>query len=98
MCRCLAEPKRLMILSALKKGEMSVGEICKNMGCSQANVSQHLAVLRNQGIVSTRREGVNIYYSLRSARISEACSLVQDFLLQRLEDHNVLVSDAEHAV
>ena len=54
--------------------------------------SQHLAVLRQAGVVNTRKDGINVYYSLKSAKISEACSLTRQILLERLEDH-VSLSD-----
>jgi len=64
VCKTLANPKRLEIIYALKEGELSVGELVKRLGISKANVSQHLAVLRQRRVVTARREGVNIYYRI----------------------------------
>ncbi len=92
ICHCLADPKRLMILGILKEGEMSVGELARTLECSQANVSQHLAILRNRGIVQARREGVTVFYSLQSPKISEACNLVHSFLIERLGKGSVFAA------
>jgi len=64
MLRALSNDKRLMILCRLCAGERSVGELQKDFGLSQSAFSQHLAVLREQGLVTTRRESQTIYYSI----------------------------------
>lgn len=94
ICRSLSDPKRLMIISALRRGEKSVGELAASLGLRQANMSQHLAVLRAKGIVDTRRDGPVVYYSLRSARISEACDLVHQFLVENLLKNTDLINIA----
>jgi ArsR family transcriptional regulator len=62
----LANERRLLILCQIAGREMSVGEIQELVGISQSALSQHLAVLREQGLVSTRRESQTIYYRLAS--------------------------------
>ena len=64
--RSLASRHRLMILCSLLEGEMQVGELVRRLGQSQSNVSQHLAKLREEGLVATRREGIAIYYRIAS--------------------------------
>ena len=63
----LANPKRLMILCCLADGEASVGDLAAFCGSAQSGVSQHLALLRSNGIVETRREAQTIFYRLTSA-------------------------------
>jgi ArsR family transcriptional regulator len=63
-CKTLANPKRLQILDLLHDGEWTVGALAKQMGIRDANVSQHLALLRSVGAVKTRRDGVEVYYEL----------------------------------
>lgn len=63
LLKVLAHPTRLMILSHLKKNEHSVHEIQEHMHCRQANLSQHLALLRREHLVKTRRDGKKIMYS-----------------------------------
>ena len=67
--------------------EISVNQLAECLAIPKANTSQHLAVLRQAGVVNTRKDGINVYYSLRSEKISEACSLTRQILLDRLQDH-----------
>jgi ArsR family transcriptional regulator len=86
LCKTLANPKRLEILEILKEHrEISVNELSELLEIPKANTSQHLAVLRQAGVVDTRKDGINVFYSLRSTKISEACSLTRQILLERLE-------------
>ena len=71
ICQTLANPKRLQIISLLKKGELSVGDMVKAMGIAKANLSQHLSSMRQKGILIARRQGTSIYYRLASPKITE---------------------------
>ena len=64
LLKALANEKRLLLLCQLVEGERSVGELNANVDLSQSALSQHLAVLREDGLVSTRREAQTIFYSL----------------------------------
>ncbi len=75
--RALADPKRLCVLESLAIGELSVGELSVRVGCQVPNMSQHLAVLRSAGLVSSRREGSTVYYRLADPRVLEAYRLIQ---------------------
>jgi len=75
--RALADPKRLCVLEALASGERSVSELSREAACQVPNMSQHLAVLRNAGLVSSRRSGNTIYYRLADPRVLEAYQLIQ---------------------
>lgn len=75
LLRAMSNERRLLILCRLNSNEMSVSELLATTSLSQSALSQHLAVLRNDGLVETRREGQNIYYCLGDpavARIIEA--------------------------
>lgn len=67
--KAMSNPARLVILCQLAEGERSVGELERTVGLSQSGLSQHLAVLRRQGVVATRRERQTIRYSLGSKDI-----------------------------
>ena len=67
--RSLASRHRLMILCRLVDGEASVGELLQTLGLSQSNLSRHLALLREEGLVATRREGTVIHYRIASDRV-----------------------------
>lgn len=66
LLKALANEKRLMLLCLMVEGEQSVGELNAQVDLSQSALSQHLAVLREDGLVSTRREAQTIYYALAS--------------------------------
>ena len=66
LLKVLSNPDRLMILCQLAQGEMRVGEMEEALGIVQPTLSQQLTVLRDEELVSTRREGKNIYYQLSS--------------------------------
>ncbi|HKI92460.1 MAG TPA: metalloregulator ArsR/SmtB family transcription factor [Gaiellaceae bacterium] len=76
LCRVLTDPKRLLILDALRHGERSVGELADELGCTLPNTSQHLAQLRSAGLVAGRREGTTVHYRLAEPRILQACDVV----------------------
>jgi len=83
-CKGMAHPKRVLILDMLKEGERTVNELAEMTNIPQANLSQHLSLLRRLGLLETRRSGVNIYYSIADKRIVEACSLVREAIGERL--------------
>ena len=85
ICQTLANPKRLEIIDRLRAGELSVTDLAEATDINQANLSQHLAVMRQKGIVVTRREGWNIYYRLSNPKIIQACDLMRQVLLEHLE-------------
>jgi ArsR family transcriptional regulator len=80
-----------MILNELRNGEISVGSLAQKMGIGQAIVSRQLAILRQRGVVETRREGTNIYYRLADPRLIQACDLVQEILLEQIKQNGRLV-------
>jgi DNA-binding transcriptional ArsR family regulator len=90
-CRAMAHPKRIFILNALKGGEMTVNDLADRTKIPQANLSQHLSILRQQGLLRTRRNGLNIYYSIADERIVEACSLVREAIGERLRKANIVM-------
>ncbi len=83
ICKTLTNPKRIEILNTLKNEEKTVTELVSALGASKANVSQHLAVMRHKGILTTRREGVNIYYRVSNPKVIEACSLMKEVLFEQ---------------
>ena len=74
--KVLGEPMRLRILHALQPGELSVTQIIGTTGASQANISKHLAVMTRAEMVSRRKEGLNVFYSISDPVIFELCDLV----------------------
>ena len=74
--KALAEPTRLEILQEIEAQELCVSEIVERVGGSQANVSKHLGVLRNNGLVSSRREGMNVFYRIEDGAVFGVCQLM----------------------
>jgi DNA-binding transcriptional ArsR family regulator len=79
----LSVPMRLRILSQLREGERNVGEITAATGCTQANVSKHLAVLAQHGLVARSHRGTNAYYRFADETVYRLCDLV----CQQLDRH-----------
>lgn len=74
--RALSEPMRLRLLNTLMMGECTVGELVEAAGTGQANVSKHLSVLRETGMVSTRRDGLNTICSIADPVVMQLCEIM----------------------
>lgn len=86
VCKIFSHPKRLQIIEALRDHELTVSEVVGHLGIPKANVSQHLAVLRQRRVVMTRREGLNVYYRIANPKIIQACDLMRQVLVEQLEE------------
>ncbi len=91
ICKTLANPKRLEIMHALREGEKTVGELCEATGLRQANVSQHLALMRHRKMVIERREGNTVHYRIVDKRITKACDIMRDVLIRQASEGSKLV-------
>ncbi len=78
LLKVMANPSRLIILCQLAEGEKSVGELESVVGLSQSALSQHLGVLRQQGVVTTRRAAQSIFYSLASEEVQTVMLALHD--------------------
>src|SRR3990167_2505482 len=94
MCKVFTSPKRLEILNLLRDKELSVSQLVKKADIRQANISQHLSILRERGIVKTRRAGKTVYYSLANPKIIKAFDIIRDILRERIEDSSRIVKGA----
>src|SRR3990172_2244462 len=92
VCKTLSSPARLRIIDALRDGELSAGEICVAVGARKANVSQHLAVMRERGIVEARRSSTNVYYRLTNPKVVQAFQLMREVLVEQLDKKTALLS------
>jgi DNA-binding transcriptional ArsR family regulator len=93
-CKVIANPMRLMLVARLRYGELTVGELVASTGASQANVSQHLRILRDHDIVRTRKQGRSVYYRLRDARLVQVCELTRAILLDGIRQRGALARSA----
>ena len=76
--KAIGNAKRLEIAFVLREGEMKVGDLEKRIGLSQSALSQHLAIMRAEGIVQTRRKAQTIYYSIRNEKVLKILSLLEN--------------------
>lgn len=84
ICKALADAKRLLILNDLREGEMTVGELAASLDLPQATVSQHLAILRQRGLVYSRRHGVNVFYRIANQKVLKAFDLLREVMAEQL--------------
>jgi DNA-binding transcriptional ArsR family regulator len=82
--RTLANPRRLEILHRLAQGPCEVRRLAEDLGVSQPNISQHLAVLRASGVVDAERDGREVRYSLADPDVVVACNMMRGVLQRRL--------------
>jgi ArsR family transcriptional regulator, virulence genes transcriptional regulator len=75
--KAMADPTRLHLLHLLADGELCVGDLAARVGGTTANVSKHLAVLRAEGLVRPRRDGMNVFYAMEDDAALEVCRLMQ---------------------
>jgi DNA-binding transcriptional ArsR family regulator len=86
--KVLSEVSRLQIVCALKLGDKNVTEIIEITGLGQANVSKHLKMLAQAGVVSRRQEGVCVYYQIANPFLFELCDLVCNALSIQIEQQS----------
>lgn len=84
LCQVLANPKRLEILHTLRQGEFTAGELARAVNISTANMSQHLSLMRQHGILAARKEGLNVYYAIAIPEVLSACDMVKRVLLEQV--------------
>ena len=77
--QALAHPTRIAIVESLRNGEMSAGQLIEQLGLEQANASQHFAVLRSKQIVANRKEGNQVFYSLRDPALIEVLDILKRY-------------------
>jgi DNA-binding transcriptional ArsR family regulator len=89
----LGHPARIRVLELLSRREHAVAEMLPEVGIEAANLSQQLAVLRRAGLVATRKEGSNVYYSLTSPQVAELLTVARRILTEVLAGQMVLLED-----
>ncbi len=80
LCKAMTDAKRLLALYALRDGPHTVSELCEVLEAPQSNTSQHLAVLRDRGLVDTQRQGNNVVYSLRHPKVIDAIDILRSVM------------------
>lgn len=97
MFQALAHPTRIAIMEMLSEGELSAGALIEKLGMEQANVSQHLAVLRTKLLVISRRAGNQVFYSIRDPLISDVLALMRRYFQAHLKESLEMLDEIEKA-
>ena len=95
MCKVFSNPIRLEILNLLRDRKMSVTELINKSKLSQANISQHLSIMKSKGIVVSKRDGKMIYYKLSNPKILKAFDIIKDVLTERLEKNREILVEVK---
>lgn len=85
LCKTLANDKRQMILGALRDEELSVSQLVEATGIAQANLSQHLSLMRTHGVVNVRREGTRAFYSISNPKLIQAFDLITEVMQESMD-------------
>ena len=95
--RVMGEPMRIRILDRLRDGEATVQDLTESLGATQQNVSKHLGVLHEAGIVARRKDGTHVHYAIADASVFALCEQVCGGLAQQLEELAELLGDLERS-
>jgi DNA-binding transcriptional ArsR family regulator len=93
--QALAHPTRIAIVEALREGEVAAGALLVHLPVEQANLSQHLAVLRSKQIVVGRKDGNQVYYSLRDPVLIQVLDLLKQYFNSQLRETAAMLDDVE---
>jgi len=93
--KALANPTRIAILDVLAQGERSAGALSFELEMEQANVSQHLAVLRAKQLVTTRKAGNHVFYSMRAPVVNKILDLMREYFHAHLSDSLAMLSEMQ---
>ena len=92
ICKIFSNDKRLEIINLLKYKEISNQEIMRETGLSKVNISQHMNVLKSKGVIISRREGQQLFYSIANPKIIQACTLMREVLVDQHREREKDVS------
>jgi DNA-binding transcriptional ArsR family regulator len=83
ICKIFSNDKRLKIIDLLKDKEMSNSDIMRETGLNKVIISQHMNILKSKGVIVSRREGQQLFYSISNPKIIQACNLMQEVLVEQ---------------
>jgi DNA-binding transcriptional ArsR family regulator len=95
--RILGHPARVRMLELLRDGERTVGDLQAELGLDSSGTSQHLGVLRKQGLLDSRREGTSVYYRVRDPRIFQLLKVARQVLSSNLAETRDLLDGLSQA-
>lgn len=92
VCKALAHSVRVEIIDLLGDKELGFGEISTKTGVAKSSLSQHLSVMVDKGILLVRKEGLNSYFKLSTTKVAEACRLMREVLIERLQKNQEMLT------
>ena len=95
--QALAHPTRIAIVEVLREGELPAGAIIERLGLEQANASQHLSVLRAKQIVSSRKEGNQVFYSVRDPLLIEVLDVMRRYFQAHVEEAMTMLKEIDRS-
>jgi ArsR family transcriptional regulator len=97
MCKVFTNPARIRILSLLREGERSVGELAEALGVAQPTVSKHLIAMRDRAVLASRKEGTTVYYRVANRKVLRAFDLIREALVESLQEGAHLAGEARRS-
>ena len=95
VCKTFGHPKRLKVIHILREGEYTVTDLAERAGIDTSNLSQHLHILRDKGLVLTRREGTKVFYRISHPNIGKALDLMSAVMEQKIITSQSVISGEE---
>ena len=95
--QALAHPTRIAIVEVLRDGELPAGAIIERLGLEQANASQHLSILRAKQIVSSRKEGNQVFYSVRDPLLIEVLDVMRRYFQAHVEEAMAMLKEIDRS-
>ena len=91
MCQVFSHPKRLELIDVLRAGEMSVSDLSEKLGMAPANLSQHLAMMRERRILLSRKQGNVVYYRIANPKLLQAFDMLREILFEQIRQDAALI-------
>jgi DNA-binding transcriptional ArsR family regulator len=95
ICKAMSNPFRVEIIHELRAGELGFGELMEITGLSKSNLSQHLSLLIDKGLVYQRKDGINKHFRLTSEKVAEACQTIREVIKNHLMNNNLILSSID---
>ena len=92
MCKVFSHPTRLEIINTLREGEVAVGEMAGKLGVSMGNLSQHLSMMKERRILTSRKEGNQVFYRVANPKMLKAFDLLREILLEQIKSDSLLLT------
>lgn len=91
MCKVFSHPKRLELINTLRDKEMGAGELGERLGLAKANLSQHLAMMKERRVLASRKEGNAVYYRIANPKLLQAYDMLRDMLFEQIRQDAALI-------